>query len=152
MTIDTVGQFIAELERAGELKRISQPVSVDLELCEIADRVMKMPGGGPALLFENVTLFDGSRSAYPVAINLFGSMRRMSMSLGVERLDEIGERIAQMMELKVPEGLVVPDVTLVRRHLGQLPGEEDPDHLVRVAGRGVHVHQQVQPIVAPITG
>jgi 4-hydroxy-3-polyprenylbenzoate decarboxylase len=106
VTIDTVAQFLAELERMGELQRISSPVSVDLELCEIADRVMKMPGGGPALLFENVTLFDGSRSEFPVAINLFGSMRRMSMSLGVERLDEIGERIAQMMELKVPDGLV----------------------------------------------
>ncbi|HET6703138.1 MAG TPA: menaquinone biosynthesis decarboxylase [Gemmatimonadaceae bacterium] len=122
MTIDTVGQFIAELERAGELKRISQPVSVDLELCEIADRVMKMPGGGPALLFENVTLFDGSRSAYPVAINLFGSMRRMSMSLGVERLDEIGERIAQMMELKVPEGLVAKLSLLPRLlEMGKFP-------------------------------
>ena len=55
MTIDTVGQFLTELERAGELKRVSHPVSVDLELCEIADRVMKMPGGGPALLvFETV--------------------------------------------------------------------------------------------------
>ena len=122
MTIDTVGQFIAELERAGELKRISQPVSVDLELCEIADRVMKMPGGGPALLFENVTLFDGSRSAYPVAINLFGSMRRMSMSLGVERLDEIGERIAQMMELKVPEGIVAKLSLLPRLlEMGKFP-------------------------------
>ena len=122
MTIDTVGQFLAQLERAGELKRISQPVSVDLELCEIADRVMKMPGGGPALLFENVTLFDGSRSAYPVAINLFGSMRRMSMSLGVERLDEIGERIAQMMELKVPDGLVAKLSLLPRLlELGKFP-------------------------------
>jgi 4-hydroxy-3-polyprenylbenzoate decarboxylase len=122
MTIDTVGQFIAELERAGELKRIMQPVSVDLELCEIADRVMKMPGGGPALMFENVTLFDGSRSAYPVAINLFGSMRRMAMSLGVERLDEIGERIAQMMELKVPEGLVAKLSLLPRLlEMGKFP-------------------------------
>ena len=122
MTIDTVGQFVAQLERSGELKRISQPVSVDLELCEIADRVMKMPGGGPALLFENVTLFDGSRSAYPVAINLFGSMRRMSMSLGVERLDEIGERIAQMMELKVPDGLVAKLSLLPRLlELGKFP-------------------------------
>jgi 4-hydroxy-3-polyprenylbenzoate decarboxylase len=122
MTVDTVGQFLAQLERSGELKRIAHPVSVDLELCEIADRVMKMPGGGPALLFENVTLFDGSRSAYPVAINLFGSMRRMSMSLGVERLDEIGERIAQMMELKVPDGLVAKLSLLPRLlELGRFP-------------------------------
>jgi 4-hydroxy-3-polyprenylbenzoate decarboxylase len=122
VTIDTVGEFLAELERAGELKRIAHPVSVDLELCEVADRVMKMPGGGPALLFENVTLFDGSRSAYPVAINLFGSMRRMSMSLGVHRLDEIGERITQMMELKVPDGLVAKLSLLPRLlELGKFP-------------------------------
>src|SRR5687767_4057619 len=106
MTIDTVGQFLEELTRAGELKRISQPVSVNLELCEIADRVMKMPGGGPALLFENVTLFDGSRSAYPVAINLFGSMRRMSMSLGVDRLDDIADRITALLQMKPPEGMI----------------------------------------------
>jgi 4-hydroxy-3-polyprenylbenzoate decarboxylase len=122
VSIDTVGEFLADLERAGELKRISHAVSVDLELCEIADRVMKMPGGGPALLFENVRLFDGSRSDYPVAINLFGSMRRMAMSLGVERLDQIGERIAQMMELKVPEGLVAKLALLPRLlELGKFP-------------------------------
>jgi 4-hydroxy-3-polyprenylbenzoate decarboxylase len=122
VSIDTVGEFLTELDRAGELKRVAPPVSVDLELCEIADRVMKMPGGGPALLFENVRLFDGSRSEYPVAINLFGSMRRMSMSLGVERLDEIGERIAQMMELKVPDGLVAKLALLPRLlELGKFP-------------------------------
>src|SRR5688572_33320556 len=83
---------------------------------------MKTPGGGPALLFENVRLFDGSRSAYPVAINLFGSMRRMSMSLGVQRLDEIGERITQMMELKVPDGLVAKLSLLPRLlELGKFP-------------------------------
>ena len=122
MTIDTVGEFLDQLDRAGELKRISHPVSANLELCEIADRVMKMPGGGPALLFENVTLIGGGRSAYPVAINLFGSMRRMAMSLGVERLDEIGDRIAQMMELKVPEGILAKLSLLPRLlELGKFP-------------------------------
>ena len=84
MTIDTLAEFIEQLDRAGELVRIKQPVSANLELCEIADRVMKQPGGGKALLFEHPVLMDGTRSAYPVAINLFGSMRRMAMSLGVE--------------------------------------------------------------------
>ena len=106
MPIDTLEQFVDILEQAGELVRVTQPVSVDLELCEIADRVMKQPGGGKALLFEHVTLFDGSRSAYPVAINLFGSMRRMAMSLDVQELDAIGARITQLMDLKVPEGLL----------------------------------------------
>jgi 4-hydroxy-3-polyprenylbenzoate decarboxylase len=106
VTLDTLSDFVERLDRAGELVRVRQPVSVDLELCEIADRAMKMPGGGPALLFEHVTLFDGSRSEHPVGINLFGSMRRMAMSLGVERLDEIGARITELLELKVPEGLL----------------------------------------------
>jgi 4-hydroxy-3-polyprenylbenzoate decarboxylase len=122
VTIDTVGEFLDQLDRAGELKRIASPVAANLELCEIADRVMKMPDGGPALLFENVRLIGGGRSEYPVAINLFGSMRRMAMSLGVERLDEIGDRIAQMMELKVPEGIVAKLSLLPRLlELGKFP-------------------------------
>jgi 4-hydroxy-3-polyprenylbenzoate decarboxylase len=67
---------------------------------------MKSPGGGPALLFEHVLLDDGSRSEFPVAINLFGSMRRMCLALGVERLDDVGGRISELLNLKVPEGLL----------------------------------------------
>ena len=106
MPLDTITQFIEEIERAGELVRITHPVKAKLELCEISDRVMKRPGGGQALLFENVILDDGTRSQYPVAINLYGSMRRMAMSLGVDDLDGIGDRITQLMDLKVPDGLV----------------------------------------------
>jgi 4-hydroxy-3-polyprenylbenzoate decarboxylase len=106
VALDTLTEFIDALDGAGELTRIRQPVSARLELCEIADRVMKQPGGGQALLFEHVTLADGSRSAYPVAINLYGSMRRMAMSLGVKSLDEIGARITQLLELKVPDGIL----------------------------------------------
>jgi 4-hydroxy-3-polyprenylbenzoate decarboxylase len=105
-TLDTLQEFIAAIEKAGELKRITEPVSVHLEMCEIADRVMKMPGGGPALLFERPILRDGSVSKYPVAINLFGSMSRMAMSLGVEKLDDHGDRITKLLDLKVPEGLM----------------------------------------------
>jgi 4-hydroxy-3-polyprenylbenzoate decarboxylase len=106
MAIDTLPDFLAAIERIGELRRITQPVRVDLELCEIADRVMKQPDGGPALLFEHPVLPDGTRSAFPVAINLFGSMRRMALSVGVESLDEHGARITQLLDLKVPEGLL----------------------------------------------
>jgi 4-hydroxy-3-polyprenylbenzoate decarboxylase len=105
VTLDTLAEFVDALERAGELLRIRPPVSVDRELAEIADRVMKQPGGGKALLFEHPVLFDGSRSQFPVAINLFGSMKRMSMSLDVSALDEIGGRISALLEMKVPEGL-----------------------------------------------
>ncbi|MGZ8412139.1 MAG: menaquinone biosynthesis decarboxylase [Gemmatirosa sp.] len=106
MTLDTLSDFIAAVDRAGELHRITPPVKARLELCEIADRVSKMPGGGKALLFEHVTLADGSRSPYPVAINLFGSMRRMALALGVQELDEHGRRITDLLDLKVPEGLL----------------------------------------------
>ncbi len=106
MTLDTLQEFIAAIDKAGELVRITQPVRVHLELCEIADRVMKQPGGGPALLFEHVVLRDGSRSDYPVAINLFGSMTRMALSLGVTDLDAVGARITKLLDLKVPEGLM----------------------------------------------
>ncbi|HMI46686.1 MAG TPA: menaquinone biosynthesis decarboxylase, partial [Gemmatimonadaceae bacterium] len=106
MSLDNISQFLSAIDRAGELTRITEPVKARLELCEIADRVMKQPGGGKALFFENVILDNGERSQYPVVINLFGSMRRMSLALGVDDLDEIGERITEMLDLKVPEGIV----------------------------------------------
>ena len=105
-TLDTLAEFIAAIEAAGELRRIREPVAVHLEMCEIADRVMKMPGGGPALLFEQPVLRDGSIAEYPVAINLFGSMSRMAMALGVAQLDEHGDRITKLLDLKVPEGFL----------------------------------------------
>lgn len=106
MSLDTLSEFLDAIDAIGELRRITAPVRVDLELCEISDRVMKQPGGGPALLFEHPVLPDGSRCPYPVAINLFGSMKRMALSLGVKELDEHGARITQLLDLKVPEGLM----------------------------------------------
>jgi 4-hydroxy-3-polyprenylbenzoate decarboxylase len=106
MSLDNISQFLSAIDRAGELARITEPVKARLELCEIADRVMKLRRGGPALYFENVILDGGERSRYPVVINLFGSMRRMSLALGVEDLDEIGQRITEMLDLKVPEGIL----------------------------------------------
>jgi 4-hydroxy-3-polyprenylbenzoate decarboxylase len=105
MSLDTLQEFITAIDQAGELVRVREPVSTRLEIAEIADRCMKSPGGGPALLFEHALLDDGRRSEYPVAINLFGSMRRMCLALGVETLDEIGGRISELLNLKVPEGL-----------------------------------------------
>jgi len=105
-TIDTLSEFVSRLDRAGELVRVRPPVSLNLELCEIADRVMKQPGGGKALLFEQPILMNGQKSAFPVGINLFGSMRRMSMALGVESLDEIGVRIDEMLAMKVNPGTI----------------------------------------------
>ncbi len=106
MPLDNLREFIREIDHIGELVRVSHPVRAHLEIAEIADRCMKSPGGGPALLFEHVILDDGRRSPHPVAINLFGSMRRMCLALGAEDLDEVGGRITEMLELKVPDGLL----------------------------------------------
>jgi 4-hydroxy-3-polyprenylbenzoate decarboxylase len=98
-------EFIAALERAGELKRIRAEVDPILEVTEIADRVSKSKTpkpGGPALLFENLKGHSGSK----LLINQFGSERRMQMALGVDSLDEIAGRIRELLNMKSPEGFL----------------------------------------------
>jgi 4-hydroxy-3-polyprenylbenzoate decarboxylase len=95
-------EWIAALERAGELKRVKAEVDPILEITEITDRVSKSPGGGKALLFENVKGHSGSQ----VLINQFGSARRMNLALGVESLDDVAQRIHQFLDVKSPEGLM----------------------------------------------
>src|SRR5918992_6241629 len=85
-------EFLRAIESAGELVRVGHPGRPRLEIAEIADRCMKSPGGGPALLFDHVLLEDGRRSPHPIAINLFGSLRRMCLALGVDDLETVGAR------------------------------------------------------------
>ncbi len=106
MALDSLPEFIAAIEKLGELVRVKEPVRTRLEIAEIADRCMKSRDGGPALLFERPVMENGDVSPIPVAINLFGSMRRMCLALGVENLDEVGVRISEMLNLKVPDGLL----------------------------------------------
>ncbi len=91
--------FLNKLERAGELKRIALPVDPYLEITEVADRVMKMPDGGPALLFEHPT-----GKNIPLAINVFGSRKRMSMALGVPDIEDIACEIEDLLKPEVPSG------------------------------------------------
>src|SRR3990172_7050039 len=92
-------EFIQALEKTGELRRISLPVSRDLEIAEIADRVMKGPRSmNKALLFENVEGFE-----MPVAINLFGSDRRMAAALGVKDLEDLHHRLAKLVDFRLPQ-------------------------------------------------
>jgi len=114
VTPDTLTDFVRALDGAGELIRVRDRVSTNLEITEIADRMMKQPGGGKALLFEHPVLMNGERSEFPVGINLFGSMRRMAMALGVERLDEIGDRITELLQTKPPQGIVAKLALLPR--------------------------------------
>jgi 4-hydroxy-3-polyprenylbenzoate decarboxylase len=118
LTYDDLRDWIRTLEKNGELKRIREEVSPELEMTEITDRVSKAgnrngapvqgryAAGGPALLFENVKGHPGHK----VLMNQFGSERRMAMALGANTLDEIAERvnsqIGGLMNMKAPEGLL----------------------------------------------
>jgi 4-hydroxy-3-polyprenylbenzoate decarboxylase len=91
--------WIALLEREGELVRVSAEVDPDLEITEINDRTVK--SGGPALLFENP-----KGSEHPLLINQFGTERRMCLAFGVERLDDVAQRVADVLEMQPPQGLI----------------------------------------------
>jgi 4-hydroxy-3-polyprenylbenzoate decarboxylase len=103
MAFDSFREFLKTLERAGELKRIAQPVATELEITEIADREMKKPGGGQALLFEKPTV-NGEVSPFPLAINTLGSHRRMAQSLGAATVDEIAAELGSLLKTKPPAG------------------------------------------------
>lgn len=103
MAFESFRDFVEHLDRAGELKRISQPVATELEITEIADREMKLPGGGKALLFEKPTV-NGVVSPFPVAINTLGSHKRMAMSMGVEKVDDAAKELGSLMKAKPPTG------------------------------------------------
>ena len=94
-------EFIAHLDKRGQIRRVTVPVSRDLEIAEITDRVSKGPAArNVALLFENVRGFD-----IPVLINAFGAPERMAAALGVEYLDELGGRVAKLLDLRMPGSL-----------------------------------------------
>ena len=85
-------EFISRLESKGELIRVKAEVSPKFEICEITDRISKMEGGGKAILFEK------TGTDYPVLMNMMGSDRRMAMALGVDDLNEISERIDNLLK------------------------------------------------------
>ena len=101
MNYPSLREFIDRLDREGELLRIKESVSPILEITEITDRVSKQPGGGKALLFENV---EGS--SMPVLINAFGSSKRMNMALGVNDIEDIPKRIEQYIKIPPPATLL----------------------------------------------
>jgi 4-hydroxy-3-polyprenylbenzoate decarboxylase len=121
LAYDDLRDWIAALEKHGELKRIREEVSPELEITEITDRVSKIgvgigvgigarasaikseatyAPGGPALLFENIKGHPG----HTVLINQFGSERRMALALGVNKIDEVAERITGLINMKPPTG------------------------------------------------
>jgi 4-hydroxy-3-polyprenylbenzoate decarboxylase len=105
LPFDDLRQWIAALDRAGDIRRIQTEVDPVLEVAEITDRVSKSTSGtpgGPALLFQNVKGHKGSQ----LLINQFGSEARMKLALGVNSLDEIADRIRVFMDVKSPQGFL----------------------------------------------
>src|SRR5271170_1048360 len=101
MAFDSFRYFVNAFDKAGALKRISQPVATELEITEIADREMKLPGGGKALLFEKPTV-NGQVSPFPLAINTMGSWKRMAMSMGANSVDEAAAELGSLMKARPP--------------------------------------------------
>lgn len=96
--------FLEEIERAGELLRITEPVDTELVIAEWANREMKSPGGGKALLFAKPTI-DGKTSGFPVAINTMGSRKRIAMALGVNDVGDLAQEIQLILKAKPPTDL-----------------------------------------------
>jgi len=96
--------FLETLEQAGELTPVADPVDTNLLIAEWADREMKSPGGGKALLFEQPVV-DGKISNFPVAINTMGSRKRIAIALGRESIDEIAQEIQLILKAKPPTDL-----------------------------------------------
>ncbi len=90
-------EFVAALEKAGELRRVHAEVDAALEITEITDRLSKQ--GGPALLFERV-----AGSSMPLLINAFGSSARMGLALDVSSLDALAQHLQDLLDLRPPEG------------------------------------------------
>src|SRR5262245_9791737 len=119
MAFDSFRDFVNALDRAGELTRITQPMPTELEITELADREMKKPGGGKALLIEKPTT-NGALSQFPLAINTMGSWKRMAMSMGVSSVDEVAADLGLLMKAKPPvsmrEALKLLGTALELRH------------------------------------
>ncbi len=137
MRYNDLRDFIIQLEAMGELKRIKVPVSPNLEMTEIADRVLR--AGGPALLFENPVGF-----ATPVLANLFGTVRRVALGMGEdgpEALREVGKLLAFLKEPEPPKGLkdAWDKLPVLRQVLNMAPKElrSAPCQDVVIEGRDV---------------
>src|SRR6266702_3322895 len=104
MAYSSFTQFLERLEKEIELRRISVPVDTELIIAEWADREMKSPNGGKALLFEQPVV-NGKISEFPVAINTMGSRRRIAMALQLSSIDDLAQEIQLILKAKPPTDL-----------------------------------------------
>jgi 4-hydroxy-3-polyprenylbenzoate decarboxylase len=136
--------FMAQLEKLGELKRVAAEVSPRLEMTEICDRVLRQ--GGPALLFEKP-----AGHSIPVLGNLFGTVRRVCLAMGVEdaaALREIGKLLAQLREPEPPKGLrdAWDKLPLLKRVMDMQPRERSSAPCQEVVREGKEVDLSQLPV------
>ncbi len=98
MPYNHLQEYLAYLDKRGQLRRIVTPVSPEFEISAIAERVGKLPKGGPALLFENV-----DRISIPALVNAFGSKQRLAWGLGLTNLNQISEKIQTLLLPNQPQ-------------------------------------------------
>ena len=99
MTFRSLGEFLARLESAGDLVRVARPVSRDLEITEVTQRVLA--ADGPALVFDRVP-----GASMPVVTNLLGSPRRIALALDAPDVDSVADRISKLVRLRPPAGVL----------------------------------------------
>jgi 4-hydroxy-3-polyprenylbenzoate decarboxylase len=100
VSFESLQDFVKLLEDRGELVRITEPIDRKLEVTEIADRVMKSPGGGKALLFTNV-----KDSPFPLLINALGTLQRVAWALGGDSIGELQRKVDALVKTAPPSGL-----------------------------------------------
>ena len=154
MAYRSLRDFIAKLEAAGELARVTEPVSTVLEMTEICTRLLAE--GGPAVLFENPIRADGQRSTIPCLANLFGTVKRVAMGVtleGTERttakeLREVGELLAFLRQPEPPRGLkdAVELLPLARTVLGMRPKTVKRAPVQEVVLKGADIDLNALPI------
>jgi 4-hydroxy-3-polyprenylbenzoate decarboxylase len=144
MRYDDLRDFLAQLEKQGELKRVAIEVSPRLEMTEICDRVLK--AAGPALLFEKP-----KGHSIPVLGNLFGTPRRVAMGMGeesVEALREVGRLLAYLKEPDPPRGLkdAWDKLPLLKKVLDMAPKERSSAPCQEIVWEGAEVDLGRLPI------
>ncbi len=136
--------FIQQLEKRGELKRISVEVDPVLEITEIADRTLR--AGGPALLFERV-----KGSSFPLLANLFGTPDRVALGMGEESvtaLREVGRLLAMLKEPDPPKGMkdAWEKMPIFRRVLDMAPKEQRSAPCQKIVVEGDEVDLAKLPV------
>ena len=154
MAYRSLRDFIAKLEAAGELVRVTEPVSTVLEMTEICTRLLAE--GGPAVLFENPIRADGEPSNIPCLANLFGTVKRVAMGVtlnGVERttageLREVGELLAFLRQPEPPRGLkdAIDLLPLAKTVLGMRPKTVKRAPVQEVVLKGADIDLNALPI------